>query len=773
MVDLCSDLLVNLLINMADDWLRLASRILRKMKLYRTSRIGIVAFFILCYSTIWIFLYSQQMEPQPLEPFFDFWNSPEQFSACLLVMDDNHYLIEWLAYHYHALNLRTLILVSDPNSQTSPSEILERWKGLIDITEWIDADYMTLQEFDEARLEVTSYFSKSQITPKLISHRARQRLFYYKCMKQLKQRRKSWVLLTDTDEFVHINQETLQANNMTASSLDQPGSVAGFLQNNVHKSRQVESLNDNQPLFILQSSPCIQIPRLRFMTIENTTDNNKIQRGVPFGFNASNFLTMRSRTHTQPTDYKKNKIAKTIIDLTRVNEEDLLPVDSIHLPIRSICQQRRLHLRKAQSLLIINHYLGGYEQYIYRENDARLGKERSQAQWKLNQRIQNPQSDDEIRPWLEGFVQRHPNSAQDLLENVGQLTKKSWKTFEGNPDLERCAFCFFGLPRAYRNMVLPSIVKNILIPNARHNCDVYVHFYEQYEEKSGRKNRGGKVDPHEVFLLEQATKAVQKRYGPRRGRNAGRIPLVEFTYDTEEQFMEKRGDALHRYHHTVKKDGTPAYYPWKTKTYTNSSIDNMVKQWHSIEFAFKLMDVTAKQHNVIYSRVAMLRSDAMYLTPIDIAMLDKEEIDTKNHYVAVAPFARMPVNDRMIYGPYDAVKVWSTRRFDLIEERVQLAQDPGYEMHSEHFLNASIFPVIEALGYETNINRDICFVRTRADESAMVSDCQVGGTTRGWSGVDKKGLVESIVQRNCTYYKMGFKWTFVGCGEGVEYHDGK
>jgi hypothetical protein len=70
------------------------------------------------------------------KPSFDFFlKSEDDFSACLLVMDDNHYLIEWLAYHYHALNLQNLILVTDPNSQTSPTAILERWKDLMDITD--------------------------------------------------------------------------------------------------------------------------------------------------------------------------------------------------------------------------------------------------------------------------------------------------------------------------------------------------------------------------------------------------------------------------------------------------------------------------------------------------------------------------------------------------------------------------------------------------------------------------------------------------------------
>ena len=66
----------------------------------------------------------------------------ESFSACLLVMDDNAHLIEWLAYHYTLLPLRRLILGVDPRSKTRPTEILQRWRGRIDITEWSDIDFM-------------------------------------------------------------------------------------------------------------------------------------------------------------------------------------------------------------------------------------------------------------------------------------------------------------------------------------------------------------------------------------------------------------------------------------------------------------------------------------------------------------------------------------------------------------------------------------------------------------------------------------------------------
>ena len=757
--------------------------LLGKCGLRRKSRIGILALLICCYSVVTTLFYSRSVQvlvgdpAAALAPFFSshFGNQANtndyEFSACLLVMDDNHFLIEWLAYHYHALNLRTLILSVDPNSQTSPALILERWKQVNDMTiiEWQDTDFMTKEEFDVTRTDVMNYFHKSQITPKLVSHRARQRLFYYKCLRELKEQNKKYVLLTDTDEFVTINYQTSKAQNSIQQppSLEEPGAVARYLHNQLH-GPEVDDSNQNEPLYYLQSSPCIQIPRLRFGAEESHS------KEVGGGFNTSQFLTMRYAKHAHPTDYQKNKISKAIIDLTRVPEQEIVPVDSIHLPIRSICHQHRLHLKTSQSLLQINHYLGSFEQYTYRENDARLGKERSQEQWELQTKLKNAQVDHSIQPWLSGFFKFHPHVAPEVLQGVGELESKSWRTFQGNPNLDRCALCFFGLPRAYRSMVLPSVVRNVLMPNARHSCDVYVHFYSQKQEAAGRKNRGGKINPDEIFLLERAAKAVQKLYGPKYGRNANREPMVRFVYDTEEQFLEKRGASLQRYHNTVTKDGKPVYYPWAAKTYTNQSLDNIVKQWHSIEYAFKLMEVTAQEMNVNYSRVAMFRSDAMYLTPVDIAMLDKGEIDTKNQHAVVAPFARMPINDRMIYGPYSAVKVWSSKRFEYIEDRVNLAEDPGYEMHSERFLNASIFPAMENLGYRTTINRDICFVRTRADEAAMVSDCQVGGTTRGWQGVDKQAIVEDIVQRNCTKYYMGIKsrWTFVGCGKGIEYFDG-
>jgi hypothetical protein len=76
--------------------------------------------------------------------------------------------------------------------------------------------------------------------------------------------------------------------------------------------------------------------------------------------------------------------------------------------------------------------------------------------------------------------------------------------------VERCALCFFGLPRSYKELVLPSIEQNILIPNARHHCDIFVHYYFKREEAAGRYNLGGKIDPNEILLLETAVSNYTK-----------------------------------------------------------------------------------------------------------------------------------------------------------------------------------------------------------------------------------------------------------------------
>lgn len=285
----------------------------------------------------------------------------ETFSACLLVMDDNHFLIEWLAYHYHSLPLRYLIAAVDPRSQTSPSPIFDRWRNKEDgmtIIEWTDEDFMDENELLEAEQKVRLQFG--DITPALVRHRARQRLFYYKCMKKMKEDDRTWTLMTDTDEFLRVNYDTVKATGLKEQSripsISEPASIRTVL----HAELERPGTN-------LTKSPCIQIPRLRFGAVPSSNPPTGM---LPEGWDTDKFLTLFWRKHAGVEQYWANKISKVLIDVSQVNWNELVPVESIHRPIKSLCNKRKLHVRAPDSVLVINHYLGSNEQYEYR-NDAR------------------------------------------------------------------------------------------------------------------------------------------------------------------------------------------------------------------------------------------------------------------------------------------------------------------------------------------------------------------------------------------------------------------
>ena len=382
------------------------------------------------------------------------------------------------------------------------------------------------------------------------------------------------------------------------------------------------------------------------------------------------------------------------------------------------------------------------------------------------------------------FFQTAQRIGDDKKQRIN--TTNGWySNEEDDPNQNRCALCFFGLPRSFETMVLPSIVKNLLIPNAHHNCDIFMHFYEIYEEGAGRKNQGGKLDPRQVYLLEQAVQTVQaQHHGHQNGHASSdthhpfhRAPTVSFINDTEAGFWKKRGAIIAKYQNTTHRTtGRPVYFPYNAITYHKSSVDNMVRQWHSIESVFRLMETTAQQLKIKYSRVGMFRSDVMYMTPLDIALLDQGVVDRQNRHVVVPGFGSWPVNDRMIYGNFDGVKIWSTRRFSLIEVRALSRRNAGWVMHSERFLDSTVFPAIKGSGYKVNTNWDICFLRTRADMTALISDCAISGTSRGWDKVDGRALVESIIEKNCSTpfnpdSRTNRKWAYVyvGCRDGIAY----
>ena len=286
---------------------------------------------------------------------------------------------------------------------------------------------------------------------------------------------------------------------------------------------------------------------------------------------------------------------------------------------------------------------------------------------------------------------------------------------------DRCAINFFGLPRAFESLVLPSIVKNIIAVNP--DCDYYVHYYHMTKEGEGRSGAGGMIDPTAVLLLRNAVHQEARRHN---GDDAIELPIVEFVFDQEEDFWKKYSDLIERIR-TTKVNGKYLYFPWKELSYKHpETTDNIVKMWHTIQSSYELMESVAASKGIEYTMVGMFRLDVVYVTPIDIHDAPNPDPSDLNWVppATITNFGNFPVSDRMIYGPRAAVQAWATQRFTQLESHVQymLQHEPGYGMHSERFVYNTLFPLIQNI---TTIrpHPTICFFRARADETVWVSDC--------------------------------------------------
>jgi hypothetical protein len=363
------------------------------------------------------------------------------FSACMLVMDDNHRLTEWLAYHYHVLPLRFMIVAVDPRSETYPTHIFNQWRrrGMV-IIEWGDRDFW------RADLKLVAIPDDAELQTKRDRHRGRQKYFYKQCMIQLKRANRTWVTISDSDEFLvynHAGGDKYEAwersreakqkndtvifnykhdalNNERAKQIHKRVKPSQTPPTTAEEGAMIQYIRQEQQAGLkFYQSPCIGVPRLMFGADESNVSRKQITKKVPKFFHDKihRFDTLRYRKHAPRNDFVKNALGKVIIDVSRVDVANAPYFMSLHRPIKSICSPPWHN--DWESGLRINHYLGSWESYSFR-NDARRGGERSQEQWEYKATTVGDLTDDNIRPWLDGFVKTHgTEEAQEWLEHVG------------------------------------------------------------------------------------------------------------------------------------------------------------------------------------------------------------------------------------------------------------------------------------------------------------------------------------------------------------------
>eukprot|EP00934_Nitzschia_sp_Nitz4_P001082 Nitzschia sp. Nitz4//scaffold36_size144017//52556//54347//NITZ4_003083-RA/size144017-snap-gene-0.210-mRNA-1//-1//CDS//3329549447//1082//frame0 len=347
-------------------------------------------------------------------------------SACLQVMDDNHFLIEWIAYHYHTANLRHLVITSDPNSLTKPTPVLDRWRDLMTIEEWTKEDF--LPKNFKSLVEKRSVVDGLNHSVRLESHRVRQAQFNKNCLRHLKKQNRGWVLMLDTDEFLTYTPELRDpefegyTDDISLDSLDEPGSVSAVLDHMMIPHEYYEEVK----------TPCVPVIRRQFSARESPTD--VVEAMTPPGFHGHDFLTQRFRRHgfskyivntTWGAECHRLRMIpnKVIIDLGRLRLQDLYHLadrGNPHIPLGSICPQE-VYMSQGDSPFVANHYLGTREQFFYRVGDNRGYGYRKARYDDMNKNI-GVKQDDEIRPWLKGFVATMGEAeAARLLEGVGVL----------------------------------------------------------------------------------------------------------------------------------------------------------------------------------------------------------------------------------------------------------------------------------------------------------------------------------------------------------------
>jgi hypothetical protein len=330
------------------------------------------------------------------------------FAACLLVMDDNAILPEFLAYHYLRLPLRKLIVAVDPRSETSPVEILNRYtsRGLMDITVWNDDDFMpSNHEEIRQKLEKGLRERGELIEDPLVNlHRDRQSYFISKCFNTLRRQGAKWVIHIDTDEYILPNYYAfppykLDVDSIHSNKTAAPPTIYEMIQSVKHIDGHL-------------GSACISLPRVRIGTRESLP--SEVDAGMPRelmdDINATNLSTFRWRWRNKfVTGLKSNGRAKAMVDVSRISKRSRrrnVVEHNPHRPVEKECLVRNMYLDARNSTFLVHHYASTWEQWTARKQDARQTTEsngRTREAWEKLKFLSVRQTD-HIRPWLQDFV---------------------------------------------------------------------------------------------------------------------------------------------------------------------------------------------------------------------------------------------------------------------------------------------------------------------------------------------------------------------------------
>jgi hypothetical protein len=302
-----------------------------------------------------------------LKPNASLIHSNESFSACVLVMDENFRLYEWLAYHYHVMKLRYVVMAVDPVSSLSPKPVLDLFRNELNMTiiTWTDRNFANWRKLN-------ANASNDQLGKRYLR---RQLLFLGKCMDHLHKHGRTWTAMWDVDEYIVFNGYNRAVENVTTpNDLTEPASILNYIvqadENLCYPMMRLEVGTKEDPL-TLRNISIPNLDPLRFDTLRYRYRNVIGMRKVGNGFGK---MLHNSKYVDPPV-------------------EVLTP----HRPAHMICRPAFGKIVRKSPFLIL-HYVGSWEAFSFR-NDPRSAMLRTEEKWELRGSIRASLSPKQTLGW--------------------------------------------------------------------------------------------------------------------------------------------------------------------------------------------------------------------------------------------------------------------------------------------------------------------------------------------------------------------------------------
>lgn len=373
------------------------------------------------------------------------WNKTNAtISVCLYMNAERIKLLEWLAYHYTTLPFGKLIVGIDPKAQNVDdvrSILLDKWKGKIDVTLWLNDTYGTLYKPLEGWSPIAAYDpmkflqEASPVDLKTAIFVRNQKAFAVSCMNDHYKNQRGWVWIADTDEYVMPNYVD------TVNEMDdqydgyhprQYNDNATAIMERIRRERSyMIPIRETLPPFsehitmadlitqmprkpFPQNPHCYRFPDLKISGYE--TDASFLQatdskKNLPTPVQQHYLVTLRQRWFAPKT----GEFSKAIIHIDshtrnrRTNNSEI-PFHTVHRPHTRLCSSHTSGADFQSSWLRINHYRTGTLESMLEQlpGDFRLSlNQNDPVAFFRNRNSYIPVNQShEIVGWVEWFVEK-------------------------------------------------------------------------------------------------------------------------------------------------------------------------------------------------------------------------------------------------------------------------------------------------------------------------------------------------------------------------------